>query len=76
MKEKKKEFSQKELSKMEVNKLPNKEFRVMVRKVLKQFSENYKQINENYKGLHKSDNNMRREFEVINNNIRNGDQHS
>lgn len=48
----------------------------MVRKVLKQFSENYKKINENYKGLHKSDNNMRREFEAINNNIRNGKQHS
>lgn len=67
MKEKE-ELLEKELNEVEVTKLPNKEFRVMVRRILKQFCENYTQINENCKGLHESDTNMKRELEAIDNN--------
>lgn len=56
----KEESPEDELNEMEVNHLSDKEFRVMVTRVLKQFSENYKQLNEYYTGLNESYINMKK----------------
>ena len=51
----------KELNEMEENKLSDIEFKIMVIKMLKELTDNYKELNENY-------NSMKKEIEIINTN--------
>ena len=51
----------KELNKMEVTKLSDTEFKLMVIKMLTELTDNYKELSENY-------NSMKKEIETINKN--------
>ena len=48
-----------ELNKMEVSKLSDTEFKIMVIRMLKELTDNYKELSENY-------NSMKKEIETIN----------
>ena len=47
-----------ELNEIEVNKLPDIEFKIMVMKMIKELTDNYKEMSENY-------NSMKREIQTI-----------
>ena len=49
----------KQLNKMEVTNVSDMEFKIMVIKMLKELTDNYKELNENY-------NSMKKEIEIIN----------
>ena len=49
----------KQLNEMEITKLSDKEFKLMVIKMLKELTDNYRELNENY-------NSMKKEIEIIN----------
>ena len=56
-----KDSSVKEINEMEANKHSNIEFKRMVIRMLKEFTENYKELSENY-------NSMKKEIQTINKN--------
>ena len=55
--------SEKELTEMEANKLPYAELKTMVKRTLKELSENFKKLSENFNSMKKNIGTIKKELE-------------